>query len=102
MITALFVALLLAVFWSEATAYIARTIGYRTPAGMWAGVFGFPGVVIANWLALLIGPAFSAGAKRIVMFLVNWIFYFSVIQGALSLKRLLWKPAAEARESQWR
>jgi hypothetical protein len=98
-IAALFVALVAAIGWSEATAYIARTIGYRTPAGMWAGAFGFPGVILANWLAQLVGPAFSAGAKRVVMFLVNWIFYFSVIEGALSLKRLLSKTTAETRET---
>ena len=99
MVTILWFALLLAVIWSEATAYIARSIGYRTPAGMWAGVFGLPGVVLANWLGAWIGPAFPASAKRTVMLVVNWLFYFTVIQGALSLKRLLWKPPAATRET---
>src|SRR5579862_2944847 len=99
MMTVLFLAMLLAVAWSESTAYIARSVGYRSTAGMWSGVFGFPGIVIAGWLAALLGPTLTPAAQRVVMFLVNWIFYFTVIQGALQIKRRLFRGAAPTRET---
>jgi hypothetical protein len=43
-------ALLLAVAWTVALAVIAQSPGLRSTPGIWLGVFGLPGVVIANWV----------------------------------------------------
>jgi hypothetical protein len=58
---------------------------------MWAGVFGLPGVVIASWLRPFLGRNSHRHIGYSVMFLVNWIFYCSAIQGLVSLKRSLWR-----------
>ena len=84
-------ALLLAVAWTMALAIIARNYGLHSGPGIWAGVFGMPGVVIANWFQSSIFHDFNTGIGYSIMFLVNWIFYCSVLQGLISMKRNIWK-----------
>jgi hypothetical protein len=84
-------ALLLSVAWTVALAIIARSPGVHSTPGMWSGVFGLPGVVVASWVRPFLGRNSHDRLGYTVMFLVNWIFYCSVIQGVVSMKRSLWK-----------
>ena len=82
-------ALLLAVAWTVALAVIAQSPGLRSTPGIWLGVFGLPGVVIANWVQSFLFHRFNNSLGYPLMFLVNWIFYCSVIQGLVSVKSRL-------------
>jgi len=82
-------ALLLAVAWTVALANVAHSLGLRSAPGIWLGVFGLPGVVIANWAQSFLFHRFNNYLGYSFMFLVNWIFYCSVIQGLVSVKRKL-------------
>jgi len=84
-------ALLLAVAWTAALATVAHSPGLHSTPGIWLGVFGLPGVVIANWMQSFLFHGFNNYLGYNLMFLVNWIFYCSVIQGLVSVKRGLWK-----------
>ena len=84
-------ALLLAVAWTAALATVAHSAGLHSTPGIWLGVFGLPGVVIANWVQSFLFDGFNNYLGYSLMFLVNWIFYCSVIQGLVSVKRRLWK-----------
>lgn len=83
-------ALILAVAWTAALAVIARSVGLHSTPGTWAGVFGLPGVVIANWTQTFLLHRFNIYAGYTIMFLVNWMFYCTVILGLVSVKRSLW------------
>ncbi|MBZ5642329.1 MAG: hypothetical protein LAO19_06190 [Acidobacteriia bacterium] len=83
-------ALGLAVAWTVALAFIARTYGLHSGPGIWAGVFGLPGVVIANWMQASLLHRFDATLGYALMFVVNWGFYCSVILGVVSVKRSVW------------
>jgi hypothetical protein len=80
-------ALVLALFWIAALIIIARTVGLHSTPGMWTGAIGLPGVVIANWVQAQIFHRFSHFLGYSLMFLINWGFYCSVLQGILSIKR---------------
>lgn len=82
---------LLAVTWTIALAIIARSPGLHSPQGMWLGVFGLPGVAVASWVRPFLGRNTNDRLGYVVMFLVNWIFYCTVIQGVVSVKRSHWK-----------
>ena len=82
-------AFILAVGWTVALFLIARSAGLHSTPGIWLGVFGLPGVVIANWTQTFILHSFNTYAGYAIMFLVNWIFYCSVILGLVSMKRSL-------------
>ena len=69
---------------------IARSPGLHSTPGTWAGVFGLPGVVIANCTQTFVLHKFNRSVGYAIMFLVNWIFYCSVIQGLISVKRSVW------------
>ena len=84
-------ALLLAVAWTAALATVAHSAGLHSTPGIWLGVFGLPGVVIANWVQSFLFHGFNNYLGYNLMFLVNWIFYCSVIQGLVSVKHRLWK-----------
>jgi hypothetical protein len=79
-------ALLLAVTWAIAVTIVARSPGFHSTPGMWTGVFGLPGVVVASWVRPYLGRNPHDRMGYAVMFLVNWIFYCSVIQGVISFK----------------
>ena len=83
-------ALLLAVSWTISLALIAHSYGLHSGPGIWAGVFGLPGVVAANWIQSTILHDFNTTVAYWIMFLVNWIFYCTVIQGLISMKRSFW------------
>jgi hypothetical protein len=83
-------AFILAVTWTLALALIARSVGLHSTPGTWAGVFGLPGVVIANWTQTFLLHSFNVYAGYAIMFAVNWAFYCSVILGVASVKRTLW------------
>ena len=84
-----FWALVLALFWVAALIIIARTVGLHSTPGMWTGAIGLPGVVIANWIQTQIFHRFSHPLGYSLMFLINWGFYCTVLQGIISLKRRL-------------
>ncbi len=84
-------ALVLAVAWTAALAAVAHSSGLHSTPGIWLGVFGLPGVVIANWAQSFFFRMFNSYLGYYLMFLVNWIFYCSVVQGLVSVKRRLWK-----------
>ena len=84
-------ALLLAILWTVALAIVAHSPGLHSTPGIWTGVFGLPGVVVASWVRALLGRNSHERLGYAVMFLVNWIFYCSVIQGIVSVKRVVWK-----------
>jgi len=80
-------ALALALTWTAALVLIARSVGLHSTPGMWAGAIGLPGVVIANWTQAQILHRFNRSLGYTLMFLINWGFYCSVIQGIVSMKR---------------
>ncbi|HET6144036.1 MAG TPA: hypothetical protein VFE02_11040 [Candidatus Acidoferrales bacterium] len=76
----------LAAAWTGVLIVIARTVGLHSSPGMWAGAIGLPGVVIANWLQSAIFHTFFRPLGYSLMFLINWGFYCSVIQGIVALR----------------
>lgn len=80
-------ALALALTWIAALALIARTVGLHSTPGMWTGAVGLPGVVISNWTQLHLFHRFNRTLGYCLMFLINWGFYCSVLQGIVSLKQ---------------
>jgi hypothetical protein len=83
-------ALVLAVAWTAALAAVAHSPGLHSTPGIWLGVFGLPGIVIANWVQSLLHK-FNLYFDYFLMFVVNWIFYCSVIQGFVSMTSKLSK-----------
>jgi hypothetical protein len=83
-------ALVLALAWTAALIVIARTAGLHSTWGMWTGAVGLPGVVIANWMQAQLFQRFHRFLGYSLMFLINWGFYCSVLQGIISLKRRIW------------
>jgi hypothetical protein len=82
-------ALILALAWTTALVLIARTIGLHSTPGMWIGAVGLPGVVISNWIQAQLFHHFHRPLGYGLMFLINWGFYCTVLEGILSLKRRL-------------
>ena len=83
-------ALALSAAWTAALIYIARTVGLHSTPGMWTGAIGLPGVVIANWIQAQLFHKFIRSLGYALMFLINWAFYCSVLQGIISAKRRVW------------
>jgi hypothetical protein len=83
-------ALALALAWTAALIIIARTAGLHSTPGMWTGAVGLPGVVIANWTQAQFFHRFHRTLGYTLMLLINWGFYYSVLQGIASLKRRFW------------
>ena len=81
-------ALALAALWTAVLILIARTIGLHTAPGMWTGTLGLPGVVLASWTQRHLFHAFHRPLGYTLMFLINWVFYCSVLVGLGSFKRL--------------
>jgi hypothetical protein len=81
------ISLILALAWTAALILIARTVGLHSTPGMWTGAVGLPGVVIANWLQARLFHGFHRPLGYSLMFLINWGFYCTVLEGILSLKR---------------
>jgi MFS-type transporter involved in bile tolerance (Atg22 family) len=79
-------AFLLAVTWTVAVTIVARSPGFHSTPGMWTGVFGLPGVVAASWVRPYLGRNAHDRLGYAVMFLVNWAFYCTVIQGVISFR----------------
>ena len=84
-------ALLLAIAWTVTLGIVAHSSGLHSPAGMWTGAFGLPGVVTASWVRPFLGRGVHNRIEYAIMFTVNWIFYCSVILGVLSVKRSVLK-----------
>ena len=80
-------ALILALVWTSVLISIADTIGLHSTPGMWAGAIGLPGVVIANWTEAQFFHPYNRPLGYSLMFLINWGFYCTVIQGIVSLRR---------------
>ena len=80
-------ALILAAIWTATLAIIARSIGLRSTPGMWTGAIGLPGVVIANWTQAHVFHKFYRPVGYSLMFLINWLFYCSVLVGITSVTR---------------
>jgi len=80
-------ALALAAAWTAVLIYIARTVGLHSTPGMWPGAIGLPGVVIANWIQARIFHGFHRPLGYALMFLINWGFFSSVLQGIILVKR---------------
>jgi len=83
-------ALILAFTWTAVLILIARTVGLHSTPGMWTGAIGLPGVVIANWTQSHLLHRFYRPLGYSLMFLINWGFYCSVLQGILSVKQRIW------------
>jgi len=83
----IFWALGLALAWTATLVLIAATIGLHSTPGMWTGAIGLPGVVIANWTEAQFFRSYNRPLGYTLMFLINWGFYCTVIQGIVSLKR---------------
>ncbi len=92
---------MLTVAWTAALAIIAHSPGLHSTPGTWLGVFGLPGVVIANWVQSFLVHTFSNYLGYPIMFLVNWIFYCSVIQGFVSISGRLQVEPAPAKRRFW-
>jgi len=83
-------ALVLALLWTAALIIIAHTVGLHSTPGMWTGAIGLPGVVISNWTQTQLFHRFNRSLGYSLMFLINWGFYCSVLQGIISFKRRIW------------
>ena len=83
-------ALALAFLWTAALITIARTTGLHSTPGMWAGAIGLPGVVLSNWIQSQWLHEFHRSLGYALMFLINWGFYCTVLQGIHSLKQRFW------------
>ena len=83
-------ALAAAAFWTAALATTANTVGLHSTPGMWTGAIGLPGVVIANWIQANLYHQFHRVLGYTLMFLINWGFYCTVLQGIASLKHRFW------------
>lgn len=83
-------AFILAATWTITLYVIARSLGLHSTPAMWTGTVGLPGVVIANWTQALVLHRFYRPAGYALMFLINWIFYCTVLVGIVSVKRRLW------------
>ena len=83
-------ALAVAAAWTIALVVIANTVGLRSTPGMWTGAVGLPGVVLANWTQRHVLHAFHRPLGYTLMFLINWVFYCTVLQGVISFKRTIW------------
>ena len=83
-------ALILAFLWTTALIIVARTMGVHSTPGMWTGAVGLPGVVIANWIQSQLFHRFHRSLGYSLMFVINWGFYCSVLQGIVSFKRKIW------------
>jgi hypothetical protein len=79
----------LALVWTVALIFVAGTVGLHSTPGMWVGTVGLPGVVIANWMQAQLFNRFYRPLGYALMFLINWGFYCSVLQGIISFKRRL-------------
>ncbi len=82
--------LALALVWTAALIFIARTFGLHSTPGMWTGAVGLPGVVISNWMQAHLFHKFNRNLGYAMMFLFNWAFFSSVLEGIFSLKRRVW------------
>jgi len=82
--------LALAAAWTAALIIIANTAGLHSTQGMWLGAIGLPGVVFANWMQAQLFHKFNRTLGYGLMFLINWGFFCSVIQGIVSVKRGIW------------
>ena len=80
-------AFILAAIWTLALVVIARTVGLHSTPGMWTGAIGLPGVVISNWLQARLFHQFHRTLGYSRMFLINWGFYCTVLEGIISFKR---------------
>jgi len=92
-------AFLLAVTWTIAVTIVARSPGFHSTPGMWTGVFGLPGVVVASWVRPYLGRNPHDRLGYAVMFLVNWAFYCTVIQGVISFKYFFGVNPRESTQS---
>jgi hypothetical protein len=81
----------LALLWTAALITIVRTVGLHSAPGMWTGTIGLPGVVLANWVQAQLFHRFHRVLGYSMMFLINWGFYCSVLQGVISLKQRIRK-----------
>ena len=86
----LIAALIFAAIWTMSLAAIAQTYGLHSGPGIWAGTLGLPGVVAANLLQTDVLHSYDRATAYAIMFAVNWVFYCSVLQGIVSLKRAVW------------
>jgi hypothetical protein len=80
-------ALILALLWTATLVAIASTVGLHSAPGMWTGAIGLPGVVIANWIQSQLFHQFHRTLGYVLMGLINWGFYCTVLEGILSVKR---------------
>jgi len=83
-------ALVLALVWTAALILIAHTVGLHSTPGMWTGAVGLPGVVLANWIQSQLLHRFYRPLGYSLMFLINWGFYCSVLEGIVSFRRRIW------------
>jgi len=75
----------LAVAWTAALIFIARTVGLHSAPGMWLGAVGLPGVVISNWTQAQLFHTDHHALGYALMLLINWGFYCTVLQGIVSV-----------------
>ncbi len=77
-------ALIPATIWAGILKHVGDTIGYHSTPGIWLSVIGFPGVVVSDWIYHW---TCSDLAAYFVALLGNWILWFALLKGAVTLKR---------------
>jgi|HubBroStandDraft_6_1064221.scaffolds.fasta_scaffold1254071_2 hypothetical protein len=77
------IALLIAVVLTSSAPIAFHLFGFAA-LGTWMMVVSFPGSIVAGWLW---NHNVVSGAVYCAWTLVNWAFYYLLIQGALLLKR---------------
>jgi hypothetical protein len=79
-------ALIPVIIWAGALKHVGDTIGSHSTPGIWLLLVGFPGVVVSDWIYHWTR---SDPAAYFVALLGNWMLWFGLLNGAVTLKRRL-------------
>lgn len=80
-------ALALAIVWMVVLISVEQSPGIHSTPGIWVLLLGFPGVAAG----ISISDSGDNYIAHVIMFFVNWVFYFGIIFGFVFLKRKIWK-----------
>jgi hypothetical protein len=77
--------------WTVSALVINAHYGGHSTPGIWAAVLGMPGIVVGAWI-----QNYQTGPSRLgdivawsAMGVTNWLFWFGVARGAVTIKRKL-------------
>jgi hypothetical protein len=65
--------------------------GWDSTPGIWGAVLNLPGFVIAAGMHYFPDDRRNDYLMHFIMFLVNWLFYWGVVQGFVTVRRKVFK-----------